>query len=205
MKLARLGFKHGTDKHRHKFDGVNYMNVYHQYFLPLRERVFNVLELGVLDGGSLKVWRDYFPNAHVWGVDINPNVPRDHGERIHVIVGSQTDPLTLCQVQPNELDIIIDDGSHVVDHMIESLRLLWPRVASRGLYVIEDLENIYADISKGRNKWPGQLHNLPDTNYRNEAEKLNAVFNAKLKDLDQGQGDMLWLHRWHQQAILCKK
>jgi len=204
MNLVNVGHKHGSDKEYHRFAGVDYMKVYQRYFFDLREAVRNVLELGVYHGASLKTWRDYFPNAEIWGVDINPETPRDHGERIHVIIGSQTDAVALDQVAPGlHLDIVIDDGSHVVDHMVESLRLLWPRVAQRGFYVIEDLENIYGDISKSRT-WPGQNLNAPDTNYNNDAAKLNAVFEAKCKELDQGGGDMLYLHRWHQLAILCK-
>jgi hypothetical protein len=201
MKLQRLGLRYGTDKHRHRFNGVNYMHVYNRYFQPMREQVLSVLELGVLDGGSLKVWRDYFPLAHIWGVDINPEAQRDHGERIHIMIGSQTDPAVL---PAGPFQIVIDDGSHVVDHMIASFNLLWPRVTSGGLYIIEDLENIYADISKSKNLWPGQSHNAVDTNYLNDAAKLNNLFAAKLKDLDQGKGDLLYLHRWHQQAIFCK-
>lgn len=204
-KLLKLGFKHGTDKQRHRFAGVGYMNVYHRYFSPLRENVRNLLEIGVLQGNSLKVWHDYFPDAQIWGVDINPSSNRDYGDRIQVITGSQTDPVVLSKVAPDRLlDIVIDDGSHVVEHMIETFRLLWPRVAPGGLYVIEDLENIYADISESKTKWPGQQHNAPDTNYKNDADRFTAVFTAKVKEMDQGQGDMLYLHRWHQQAILCK-
>src|SRR3974390_876115 len=197
--LVELGLKHRTDKQKHSFAGFGYMTVYQKYFNPIRNDVYSVLELGVLNGSSLRVWRDYFHRAEGWGVDIDPRTKQDYGDRIHVVIGSQTDHWAIDQVAPGlNLDIVIDDGSHVVDHMVESFKLLWPRVASKGFYVIEDLETIYADISASTEKWPGQFYNAETTNYRNDAAKLDALFAPMIKALDQGLGDMLFLHRWHQ-------
>lgn len=65
MKLLNeAALKHGASK------GDDYLDVYEANFSGIRDSVKNILELGVQGGGSLKMWQDYFPNAHVFGVDI---------------------------------------------------------------------------------------------------------------------------------------
>ena len=119
--LQQLGEINGTDKHddNHRFSGKTYLDVYEEYFNTYRESVTCMLEIGVLRGQSLKTWRDYFINAQIWGIDIDPIAKADYGERINVITGSQIDESALKNVAPDQqFDIIIDDGSHLVDHII---------------------------------------------------------------------------------------
>jgi len=177
--LQQLGEINGTDKHddNHRFSGKTYLDVYEEYFNTYRESVTCMLEIGVLRGQSLKTWRDYFINAQIWGIDIDPIAKADYGERINVITGSQIDESALKNVAPDQqFDIIIDDGSHLVDHIIRSYELLWPRVKSGGYYVIEDLGCTYGDNTPLINIWPGQNLNPPDTNFVNDRTKLNAFF-----------------------------
>lgn len=177
--LQQLGEINGTDKHddNHRFSGKTYLDVYEEYFNTYRESVTCMLEIGVLRGQSLKTWRDYFINAQIWGIDIDPIAKEDYGERINVITGSQIDESALKNVAPDQqFDIIIDDGSHLVDHIIRSYELLWPRVKSGGYYVIEDLGCTYGDNTPLINIWPGQNLNPPDTNFVNDRTKLNAFF-----------------------------
>ncbi len=96
-----------------------------------------VLEIGINQGHSLMMWKEYFPNAEVIGVDINvPNV--DTGCRM--ICGDATDPNTFESL--NGFDVIIDDGSHVFKHQIKSFNILFPRLNEGGIYIIEDIRKI---------------------------------------------------------------
>lgn len=58
--------KYDTDK------GEGYLRVYERFFYPLKNAKVNLLEVGVYKGGSLLLWRDYFPNGNIVGIDINP-------------------------------------------------------------------------------------------------------------------------------------
>ena len=71
--LAKLAIRHGSDK----WGAHSYTKHYEAHFLPYREEVLNILEIGVggygdptVGGASLKMWRDYFPLATVYALDI---------------------------------------------------------------------------------------------------------------------------------------
>jgi len=128
-----------------------YAQHYHHHFEQIRHRRLNVLEIGiggyddpVAGGGSLRMWKAYFPKARIFGIDITDKSPlREH--RIHTFQGSQDDPAFLdCVIrQMGHVDIVIDDGSHVNSHVIASFRCLFPRLSDGGVYVIEDLLTAY--------------------------------------------------------------
>ena len=135
--LNARGIVAGTDKSALAND---YLRHYERILAPWRERPFTLLEIGVAQGASLLLWRDYFPNAEIVGVDINPQCKRFERPRIRIEIGSQDDPeflLTLCAgTRPA---IIIDDGSHRADHILFTFERLFPHLLPGGLYVIEDL------------------------------------------------------------------
>ncbi len=205
--LVELGEKHGTDKGdvNHTFRGNSYLDIYHGLFESIRMYPRTLLEIGVLDGASLRMWRDFFPNTQIWGLDINPAARVAIGDRIHVVTGSQADPAALAQVaNGEELDIVIDDGSHVVDHMIASLRMLWPRLVPGGTYVIEDTGCTHRDISDGGRGWPGMQFNPPDTNYANDRGKFMREIEVKITDMDLLRGDCMFVHFWPMMVIMRK-
>jgi hypothetical protein len=208
-KLHLLGTQYGTDKvdNLHTFRDLSYLDVYQIYFRGIRCDVRCLLELGVFKGRSLQVWRDYFPNAQIWGLDLDPQAKADYGPRIQVVTGSQIDPNALSLVAPDQLfDVVIDDASHVIDHQIASYLLLWPRVKPGGFYIIEDLQvSHWGDISNSWREWPGQKHNPPETtDFKLDRSKLDRFFADQLKIMDLHQGDIRFLHFWSKQAIFCK-
>jgi hypothetical protein len=145
--------KHGTDKRQ---EIHAYTRTYHRHFEPIREKVKTVLELGVYEGASLLMWRDYFPNAAVHGIDLNLR-PFKHrrAERVHVHRGSQTDPRLINGVTKlvgGTFDLAVDDGAHTNETQIASFKLIWPHVAPGGYYVMEDVCCNYWDTFN--NSWP---------------------------------------------------
>lgn len=125
-----------------------YLSSYHEILTPKRETLKNLLEIGVQNGGSLEIWREYFPHAeHVIGCDINPacgelvyNAPA-----INVIIGdSSTEEVKqkIAAIAP-KFDVIIDDGSHRSSDIIKSFLLYFPLVEDDGIYIIEDLHCSY--------------------------------------------------------------
>lgn len=205
--LQSIGLRHGTDKtdKHHSFNGRSYLDVYERYFSHIRESAKVVVELGVLHGRSLKTWRDWFVNAEIWGVDLNPGARQDYGPRTHVVIGPQDDPKTLAAVSPSMMiDVVVDDASHLVEPIIGSFKLLWPFIAPGGFYCIEDTCFSYLDVSSSNGTWPGQDLNPPGTNYVNDRNKLNTVLLHLIHRIDTQQGDAFGIH-FHSNQILIQK
>jgi hypothetical protein len=146
----------GSDKyHRH-----HYENYYMRWFAPFRDvRKLKMLEIGADTGKSLLLWSNFFTDPAlilglaygIYARDIDENV-RVHQEAgalrgsqiVQVIEGDQSEEETMETLRNmGPYQIIIDDGSHIPDHMAFSLFSLWNSVAPGGLYIVEDLECNY--------------------------------------------------------------
>ena len=128
-----------------------YAQHYETHFRQLRRKKINILEIGIggyenpkRGGGSLRMWRTYFPKGRVYGVDIYDKSFHNQ-RRIKTYQGSQVDPLFLDSVvrEIGKVDIVIDDGSHRNDHVIFTFQHLFPKLADGGFYVIEDTQTSY--------------------------------------------------------------
>jgi hypothetical protein len=125
---------------------LNYFPIYEELFSRFRYTEPKVLEIGVYKGASLKLWQTYFgPGTHVVGVDIDAECKRfeDANRSITVRIGSQADSAFLRSLvdEFGMFDIIIDDGSHMVDHQITSFNALFgDGLKAGGIYFVEDLE-----------------------------------------------------------------
>jgi demethylmacrocin O-methyltransferase len=111
----------------------------------------SLLEIGVggyekpqSGGGSLRLWRSYFPFSRIYALDINDKSPHEE-RRIKIFQGSQSDPAFLKEVvaKTGPLDVVIDDGSHFSNDVITSFEFLFPQLKSGGVYVIEDTQTSY--------------------------------------------------------------
>jgi hypothetical protein len=90
------------------------------------------------------MWRAYFPNGSIYGIDINDKRPHDRG-RIKTFRGSQADPQFLDAVvrQIGKIDVILDDGSHINSHIVFTFQYLFPHLAPGGIYIVEDTQTSY--------------------------------------------------------------
>ena len=124
----------------------HYIPIYDRYFSAFRGRKVRFLEIGVSKGGSLQMWRKYFgDDAVIFGIDIDPECKTLDGLAGQVRIGSQTDEQFLASViqEMGGVDIILDDGSHHMDHISASLKFLYPHLSVGGIYMIEDLHTAY--------------------------------------------------------------
>jgi hypothetical protein len=128
-----------------------YTQHYHSHFRNIRKKKLNVFEIGVggyedpLEGGnSLRTWKYYFPKSNIFSIDIHDKSQLQE-KRIKIFQGSQTNEEFLQDVceQIGNIDIIIDDGSHINSHVIKTFEILFPKLSDNGIYVIEDLESSY--------------------------------------------------------------
>lgn len=140
--LDALGIRFGTDKSSR---GHNYLPLYEPFLAGLRDHPLKILEVGVLNGASLLTWQAYFPNASIVGADINPAVLTYSGERIHIEILDQSNiqELTDLALRHGPFDLVVEDGSHLWEHQITTLRQLLPHVKGGGLYIVEDLQTNY--------------------------------------------------------------
>jgi len=131
----------------------------------------NIIEIGVgtenlmkpicgsdyMIGASLKSWRDFFPNSTVFGLDIDNSVLfEDLRIKCFFTDQSKSESLlsTISEIKKYkgdenlEFDLIIDDGSHIVEHMILSFKTLSSFIKKKGYYIIEDIKKKDLEIFK---------------------------------------------------------
>ena len=170
--LNSIAKQRGTDK---SSEIHNYCDKYANYFPFERYSELNFLEIGVLDGQSLKTWREYFYRSKILGIDINPDCKQyeDKENGISVEIGSQDDFVFLNEVMRDygKFDMILDDGSHLNEHVIFSFEHLFESLKPGGVYVVEDVITSYWAWYNGGLKDPRSMmeyfKNLTDDlNYR---------------------------------------
>ena len=143
--LCELAAKHKTDKGgNHLFAGDtchNYTPTYYNLFQHKRESVDAVLEIGVNYGCSVRMWEEFFPSAHIYGLDSNLSCLFTAG-RITCLAadqGSKASLLSAMEQIGQKFDMIVDDGSHDESHQVLSAITLMPFLKPDGVYVIEDI------------------------------------------------------------------
>ncbi|WP_137125363.1 class I SAM-dependent methyltransferase [Roseomonas sp. HF4] len=145
--LDDLGLMYGTDKASR---GHGYLATYERFLSPLRFRPLQILEIGVKEGASVRMWRDYFVNARVIGFDIVPAVQRFAEPRIAIEIGDQSssdDLAALCS-KHGPFDLIVEDGSHYWGHQIFSLEKLFPELKPGGIYIMEDIQTSFSPLAE---------------------------------------------------------
>jgi len=151
--LNVLGKLHRTDKIGTHFYTPHYMT----HLKKLRLKKVRLLEIGVggyddpnLGGNSLKMWKSYFPYGQIYSLDIYDESALQE-PRIKIFKGSQVDIEFLNGVlkETGELDIIIDDGSHINEHVIKTFNFLFPKLKDSGIYVVEDTQTSYREDHGG--------------------------------------------------------
>lgn len=144
--LSLLAALYGTDK----FGEHEYTPVYEELMRASRRKPVRLLEVGVggyagaLGGESLRMWASYFRRGRITGIDLYDKTALSGG-RVSVIQCSQVDApkLTSLAKALGPFDFIIDDGSHLNAHQIETFGILWPHVKDGGLYIVEDVQTSY--------------------------------------------------------------
>lgn len=154
-ELDLIAKKYATDKCSERV-GSNfakgYTRYYSRYLSKLRFEKIKLLEIGVADGASLKMWEEYLPQAKIYGIDINQETKKFETERIKIFIGDQKDLAFLHSVVQQigaPLDVIIDDGGHKMSQHKASLEALFPHIAPGGIYAIEDLHTAYFSSFEG--------------------------------------------------------
>lgn len=145
MALVKLADNSRTDKNTLH----SYLPLYDQLLLSRRECAKNVLEVGIYQGGSIKLWKDYFKNAIVYGLDIMEldrvwNVLRNDPR---IVLYTSTDAYDETFFKQNfiernlRFDFMIDDGPHTLESMKSFIKLYSQLLTNKGILIIEDVQS----------------------------------------------------------------
>lgn len=149
--LCELAFKYGSDKCPQI--SHSYTPYYYEMLKDKRESIKKVLEIGIgcprimnypahyVTGASLRMWRDFLPNAQIFGVDILPETMFTD-ERITTFLCDQTikeEVENLIKKTGTDIDLFIDDGLHTATSQIILCKIAMPLLAKDVIYIIEDV------------------------------------------------------------------
>ena len=162
-QLTEIMNRNGSDKGSGHH---NYTEYYSKLFDGIRNNSLNVLEIGIgtinpniqssmcgtpggyTPGASIRGWKEYFPNANIYGCDIDRDI-LFNSDRINTFFLDQTDPKVIQeQIVDNDrvYDIIIDDGLHHFKTNWELLKQIFIRLSPEGYYIIEDILDFNPDV-----------------------------------------------------------
>lgn len=139
---------------------LHYFDIYDFWFKRYKNKPVVILEVGVFQGGSLKMWRNYFgKEAKIFAIDVNPLCKQFETDNTKIFIGSQEDRKFLQEVknQIPSIDILIDDGGHTMNQQIATFEEMYGHIAPDGLYLCEDLHTSYWEIYGGGYKKEGSF------------------------------------------------
>lgn len=140
-RLTEIANSINVDKGTECFEKHGYTEEYVNYIPETGE--YNLLEIGIWHGDSLRMWNLYNNEMIVYGIDLDPTIYDyiTQTEKIKIFLGNQSDPDFLKTVIDDAkiFDVIIDDGSHNYIDILTSFKNLYDSLAFGGHYFIEDL------------------------------------------------------------------
>lgn len=119
----------------------NFIDLYDRYLTPMQDSVHRILEIGIFNGASHKMWKCFFDSAEVYGIDIRQK-PWVEQLGIHTYITNQANRDQLQEFVDSSgghFDVVIDDGGHFMNHQQISLGYLFEHLEPGGLFIIEDV------------------------------------------------------------------
>jgi cephalosporin hydroxylase len=144
MSLEQLVDNSKTDKNTLH----SYLGLYQKLLISKKETARNVLEVGIFNGGSIKLWHDFFPNATIYGLDIIPikNLWSEIKNKQRIKLGRydayDNDFFKTHFLDKNiKFDFMLDDGPHTLESMIQFIKLYSQIMTDDGILIIEDVQS----------------------------------------------------------------
>jgi len=133
-----------------------YFPIYEELLSKYKDKEITFVEIGVLNGGSLEIWKKYFgKKARIIGIDKNPKCKQFENENYEIFIGSQSDPIFWRNFYKNigKVDIILDDGGHTnyqqITTLVESINF----IKDGGIHIVEDVHTSYFKRYGNPNKY----------------------------------------------------
>tara|TARA_X000000368_G_C22998400_1_gene697804 strand:- start:578 stop:1405 length:828 start_codon:yes stop_codon:yes gene_type:complete len=123
----------------------NYFEIYDELFEKYREKKITFVEIGVTNGGSLMMWREYFKEANIIGIDFNPSAKKWEEYGFKIFIGDQSDPKFWTDFfsKVGKIDILIDDGGHTNQQQISTFHSCYENINENGIILFEDTHSSY--------------------------------------------------------------
>lgn len=165
--LCRLGVKHPTDKSPYnKSDSLHkhpYTAVYNLLFSYMRYNPIVLGEVGILDNMSMKCWREYFPNATLYGYEYSEmRLHKALSDKLSNTAYSKMDVKDVESIQEGlefiMFDILIEDSTHEFNDQIRFANIAYKHIKPGGFLIIEDIfrnesEQRYVEALDGISKY----------------------------------------------------
>jgi hypothetical protein len=186
MKMPNQGnplldyFVSNNERAIHKW--IDYFDVYHRFFQSYRGLSINFCEIGVQNGGSTQMWKNYFGDqAKIIGVDIDNNCKLLEKEGVEIWIGDQADPAFWQGFKQKHLnlDIVLDDGGHTMQQQITTFVELFPILNDGGLFLCEDTHTSYFPRYGGGKGKPDTFHEF----VKNLMDEMHAWYHAPLSKM----------------------
>jgi len=168
---------------------TTYFSVYDNLFHKFKDKKIVFIEVGIFQGGSLFMWREYFgQQARIIGIDINPGAKKWEKDGFEIFIGSQSDPKFWENLfkTVGKVDIILDDGGHTFEQQIITAESVLPNIKDGGMLVVEDTHTSYMSDYGGisNTSFISYAKNMIDgINYRYEHFKYKKTHNKNVFSL----------------------
>ena len=133
-----------TNSDSDKLHHHGYHRIYPWFISHFKNQPINLLEIGIQQTDSIKLWKSYFDDINFFGIDIDLKKFDDPTVKLYQVDQSKEEELiNFTNNVGVEFDIIIDDGSHIPGHQKLTLKTFWKILKPGGVYIIEDIETSY--------------------------------------------------------------
>jgi hypothetical protein len=146
---------------------IHYFDIYQRHFSKYVGKEVHIVEVGIYSGGSLKMWKSYFGDkCKIYGMDIQNECMRYEDNDVKIFIGDQEsrDFWKAFKEKVPRVDILVDDGGHLVEQQIATLEEILPHISPGGVYLCED-------VAGSRNKLTAYINGIQ--NYQNNITPLS--------------------------------
>ena len=124
----------------------SYFDAYAEEFSQYVGKPIIFVEIGVMNGGSLFMWRSFFgANARIIGIDFNPGAKKLEQYGFEIYIGSQSDAGFWRDffVKVGDVDVVLDDGGHTYKQQVVTANACLPHIRDGGKLMVEDVHTSY--------------------------------------------------------------
>ena len=139
-------------EHRLIAKWLHYFPIYDEWFKKFRDKDFVFVEIGVQNGGSVQMWKDYFgKNVKIIGIDIDERCKQFEDDQVSIEIGSQEDVNFWNEFKQKypRVDVLLDDGGHTMNQQIVTFQQMFPHIQEGGIYFCEDCHTSYWEEYNG--------------------------------------------------------
>lgn len=191
-------------QHRTLTKWLHYFEIYDQYFSKYRNKELVFCEVGIFQGGSLQMWKNYFgKKATIIGIDVDKECMKYADDNILIEIGSQGDKGFWDYIKKKypQIDILLDDGGHEMALQKTTFECMFPHLQDNGIYMCEDTHTSYFEEFGGEYKGNTYIEYA-----KNFVDDINA-FHSRTDNLKVGYNtfNMGGVHFYDSMVVVEKK